>query len=180
MDRTWTPKDSAGRFAHAERFTADVFSIILLAKTGGLEPLTRAVTLFSPPAVAAELFRPARIGVEGTVIQRTMKEGGLVALSGPPVHTCPSDEAVLICHRVAETDAVLTDDGRLIRRLDAEAVPHLNALLVPALLVGRRSMEWSDAERLFGRLHLAGHYSPWVVEEARRELNTSLHTPPNR
>lgn len=180
MDRFRTPQGPAGMLAHAERFTADVFSLILLAKTGGLEPLTRLVTLFSPPAVAAELFRPSRVGVEGTTIQQTMKEGGLIALSGPPVHTCSPDEAVLICHQMAGTDAVLTDDGRLSRRLAAEDVPHLSALLVPALLAGRRSMEWSDAERLFGRLHLAGHYSPWVLEEARRELNASLHTPPMR
>jgi hypothetical protein len=178
MERRWTQQGLAGRLVHAERFTADVFSLLLLAKTGGLEPLTRMVTLFSPPVVAAELFRPSRVGVEGTVIQQTMKEGGLIAMPGPPVHMCPHDEAVLICHQMAETDAVLTDDGRLSRRLAAEDIPHLNALLVPALLVGRRSMEWSDAERLFGRINLAGHYSTWAVEEARRELNTSLHTPP--
>jgi hypothetical protein len=109
-----------------------------------------------------------------------MREGGLIALSGPPVDALSLEEALLICHQMAGTDAVLTEDGRLSRRLAAESVPHLNALLVPALLVGRLSMEWSDAERLFGRLHLAGQYTPWIVEEARRELNASLHAPPSR
>ncbi|MEE9518964.1 MAG: hypothetical protein V3V93_01745, partial [bacterium] len=180
MDRNWTPQGAAAWFARAERVTADAHSLILLAKTGGLEPLARVVTLFSPPAVAAELFQPRLVGVEGTVIQQTMREGGLIALSGPPVDALSLEEALLICHQMAGTDAVLTEDGRLSRRLAAESVPHLNALLVPALLVGRLSMEWSDAERLFGRLHLAGQYTPWIVEEARRELNASLHAPPSR
>lgn len=162
----------------AERVTADASSVILLAKTGGLEYLATTVRLFSPPAVAAELFHPSRMGVEGGIIQRIMLEGGLVALPVPPVDAFPPDEAIIICHRMSETDAVLTDDGRLIRRLVAEAIPHLNALLVPALLVGRRSMSWSDAEKLFGRIHLAGRYAPWIVEEARRELTASLHKPP--
>lgn len=164
--------------ASAERMTADASSVILLAKAGGLEPLTATVKLYSPPAVSAELFHPGRAGVEGNLINRLILEGGIVALPVPPLDAFPADEAVLICHRVSETDAVLTDDGRLIRRLASEAIPHLNALLVPALLVGRRSMTWSDAERLFGRIHLAGRYSPWVVEEARRQLSASLHTPP--
>lgn len=170
--------EASGLLSSAERMTADASSVILLAKTGGLEPLTTAVRLFSPPAVAAEIFHPTRVGVEGGVIHRVMLEGGLVALPGPPIDAYPPDEAILICHRLSETDAVLTDDGRLIRRLLAEAIPHMNALLVPALLVGRRSMTWSDAEKLFGRIHLAGRYSPWIVEEARRELTASLHTPP--
>lgn len=180
MERNWTVQGAAAWFARAERVTADAPSLILLAKTGGLASLARAVTLFSPPAVAAELLNPTTVGAEGVIIQQTMQEGGLIALPGPPVDSVSPDEAVLICHRVARTDAVLTDDGRLSRRLAAESVPHLNALQVPALLVGRRFMEWADAERLFGRLHLAGRYSPWAVEEARRELNASLHAPPWR
>lgn len=169
-----------GFFDSAERMTADASSVILLAKTGGLEPLTYSVTLYYPPAVAAEIFDPVRVGVEGGVIQRIVHAGGIVALSAPPVDAFPPDEAVLICHRLSKTDAVLTDDGRLIRRLASESIPHLNALLVPALLAGKGSMSWSDAERLFGRIHLAGRYSPWVVEEARKRLAASLHEPPGR
>ncbi len=163
--------------SRAERMTADASSVILLAKTGGLEPLTSTVTLFSPPAVAAEMFNPARVGLEGQAIQRVISSGGIVAISAPPVTATSADEALVLCHRLSETDAVLTDDGRLLRRLLAEAIPHLNALLVPALLVGRRSMSWSEAEALFGRIHLAGRYTPWVVEKARRELDASLHIP---
>ena len=174
----WTPSETAELFARAERVTADASSIIILAKTGGLEPLAATVRLYSPPAVAAELFHPTRLGAESSIIHRTVLEGGIVALPGPPVEACSADEALILCHRMADTDAVMTDDGRLIRHLVAQAVPHLNALLVPALLVGRRRMSWADAERLFGRIHLAGRYSLWVVEEARRELAASLHTPP--
>jgi hypothetical protein len=165
-------------FTRAERLSADASSLILLAKTGGLEPLTSAVTLFAPPAVAQELFHPSRAGSETIVLQRAFSQGGLIALPGPPVDAMPPDEALMVCHRWASTDAVLTDDGRLSRRLAAEAIPHLNALLIPALLVGRGRMSWSDAEKLFGRILLAGRYSPWVVEEARRQLQASLHVPP--
>lgn len=165
-------------FARAESFTADASSVIILAKTGGLRPLTSTLTLFSPPAVAAEFFHPTRLLEENRAIQRVMDEGGLVAIPVPPADLFPADEAVLICHKMTESDAVLTDDGRLVRKLAEEAIPHLNALLVPALLVGRRSMSWADAEKLFGRIHLAGHYSTWVVEMARRELNASLKPPP--
>jgi hypothetical protein len=173
-------REEDGLSGSADRMTADASSVILLAKAGGLEPLTSTVTLYYPPAVAAEVFNPVRVGVEGGVIQRAIDSGGIVALPGPPVDAFPADEAVLICHRLSETDAILTDDGGLIRLLAAEAIPHLNSLLVPALLVGRGSMSWSDAERLFGRIHLAGRYTPWVVEEARRRLSASLHTPPEK
>ncbi len=89
-----------------------------------------------------------------------IKEGGL----------SPTDAGVIRLYYAAGAEAVLSDDGRILRRCLKQGIPHYCCLSLLSLMVGDHLLPFRDAEEYFRRLIQVGRYSAAVIQKAEELL----------
>jgi predicted nucleic acid-binding protein len=156
---------------------ADASSLILLCKTGVLEPLLTVRTVILPRAVYDEVCAPPLLErfLDARLVASLVADGRLevTVLEAPPHLPIElgAGEAETIGLFVQEkADAVLTDDGRAIRACRLLGIPFLASPRIVVELARLGALPAAAARRALERLAVHGRYGPDVIGAAFERL----------
>ncbi|MDZ7371576.1 MAG: hypothetical protein ONB12_10450 [candidate division KSB1 bacterium] len=163
----------SGSARERRSFACDTSSLILLHRVNLLETTTAAYRLLVTPNVLAELKRggfPADHRLfEQATISRRPKE------TAPAIPGLSSTDAeVIALYHSARADAVLSDDGALLRYCRRSGLPHYCALSLLSLLVADKGLSPRAAENAFSTLIMYGRYSSTVIDQGREMLRRAV------
>lgn len=142
------------------RLATDACSLILLQRVDLLKNIGEYELLITP-----SVWREVTAG-----------SSKATALFAAAVKIMPSsvrlsaDAGVIQLYRDGVAEAVLSDDGRILRFCRANRIPHYCCLSLLSLLVGDRCLAPEAAAQGFARLQVAGRYSAQVIVQAAHML----------
>lgn len=147
-----TSKDLAiervfSQFRSLRKAFIDASSIIYMYGAGFLEEVGMAVKLYSPQGV--------------------IEETGYMGLPVCPV-TCPmeipcNDQKLIVC-ALAEGTPVISEDKKILSRMDKGGVPYFNALMMLHFLLFREVVTVERHIKYFRKLKRSAWYSQSVLE----------------
>ena len=157
----------------ATRGLIDASSAILLYKAGLIDIFCRAVPLIMTRAVFEEVTVPQQAGA-GELGELANRQPGVVVLDDPRDQTTGAAAADIDRLDRGERDTlrhylngaarfVIIDDGKAVRVCGRHAIPHVNALLVPKLLLFSGHLSAGQTSHFFHDLCSLGRYSDRVV-----------------
>lgn len=157
----------------------DSSSAILLQRADLLQPVTDYVHLVMPKAVWHEVCDdPTKAGAEAIgrlVAARAIRVANEVPILRP---LQGGEGEVLGWFQSGQGDFVILDDGAAVNYCRRHGIPHLNALLIPRLLLAAGRIASPQAEAAFSQLLELGRYAAHVIRFARdcdaRELSGFL------
>ncbi|MDZ7316874.1 MAG: hypothetical protein ONB24_12200 [candidate division KSB1 bacterium] len=154
-------------------FACDTSSLILLHRVGLLETTAAVYHLLVTPSVLAELKRGGSAEDYRRFEQATICCP--LPQAAPTIDDLTSTDAEVIALCLSTgADAVLSDDGSLLRCCRRAGLPHYCALSLLPLLVEDGYLAPSQAEEAFSALLMQGRYSSKVIAEGRDMLLRSI------
>lgn len=151
----------------------DASSAILLYKTNWMAPLLDRYRVGSGPAVYREMTVPDHPGAEA--FARWRQERRLV------LHTCcgadheppaalnrldPGERECIQLYLSGIGKFIVIDDGPAAAFCRKNAIPYVNALLVPRLLAPRPIRDRRGVKNAVLAVYAEGRYASWVLEYA--------------
>ncbi len=155
----------------------DASSAILLYKADLIDIFCQAVQLTMSRSVFAEVTVPGHCGAYGlgklvgrqpgiTLLDDTHLPGDGFAAD---IGRLDRGECDTLLHYLAgAAPFVIIDDGKAVRLCRRYDIPHVNALLVPKLLLFSQRLSTHQTDHYFSRLRTLGRYSAQVVAWARK------------
>jgi hypothetical protein len=146
----------------------DSSSAILLQRADLLHAVSRYVRLVMPQAVRREVCHdPTKAGAEAI---RQMIAERIIAVAPRVTATPPlrgGEGEVLALFLAGQGHFVILDDGAAVNFCRRRGIPHLNALLIPRLLLAAGGIPALQAEAAFCHLLQLGRYAAPVIRFAR-------------
>ena len=137
-------------------FAADASSLLLLTQ---IDQLT-----------AAEFFVPHSIWQElhgGRFADRIHPHIQIIDASPPPdVSLSQNDSELVYLYHRHHLDAILSDDGAVLRYCRRHNIPHFCALSFIAKLAALGCIGLARAQKDMTKLKNIGRYAPWVIDVA--------------
>ncbi|MGA1791151.1 MAG: hypothetical protein ACMUIM_06675 [bacterium] len=146
-------------------FVSDSSSLILLAKAGLLCLLCENARLFITQTIEAEIRFDSidsrlikGLITEGTIMVKKIKENDL------PVSLHKGERSAIILFKMLNADYLLIDDKKAALYCKRNAIPYVNALLIPHYLRMCRIIDAQMMKRKILLLSEIGHYAAWITE----------------
>ncbi|MBI9084158.1 MAG: hypothetical protein JEZ11_11215 [Desulfobacterales bacterium] len=152
------------------RVVIDASSAILLFKAGLLDLLTRVYRIVMTPSVLDETTRPGYPGAR--LVESLRSAGAIVILASKPadVDGLPTlgrgERDTIGAFLQGAADFVIIDDGKGAGFCRDHAIPYINALLVPRILVLSGQMSPRDGRKHTEAILAVGRYSPQIANYA--------------
>ncbi len=154
-------------------------TLVLLAKAGLLETfLEMAGTLAIPSQVKSEYaFDPA--SYQARLLERTIGEGKIVVKGVAEEKMTETlrhfrlhkgEAAAYALYKEGKYDAILTDDGELIKLCKLERIPFVCALAVLVRLYEKKKITKQEAQEKLQQLYTIGRYAKDIYEYYKKEV----------
>ena len=151
----------------------DASSAILLYKSDWMAPLMEQYRVGTGPAAFREMTVPNHPGARS--FTRWQREERLVL--HPPVGSAaaapadlnrldPGERECLHLYFGGAGRFIIIDDGPAAAVCRREAIPYVNALLIPRLLDPTPALGGSGIDAAIQTIYTRGRYAPWVLEYA--------------
>lgn len=146
----------------------DASSAILLHKAGLLTHMLAVFHISVAASVYGELTQRPRPGSRAIARGREARQITIRIPHGTPAsHRLPGnlhlgERDTLLCYLDGGADFIIIDDGRGAGFCRREAIPYINALLCPRLLIAAGRLSPAEARTAMDHILELGHYSAWV------------------
>ncbi len=142
---------------------ADTSSPILLYKTCLLEGLSSSISFLISSSVKSELMEKSfeiekKIYLKSTILTQKCGQD----------HT--ADHSLFEIYNQFDCDAILSDDGGVLRKAKHKGFPHFCALSLLSKLFTKDLIQYEFAITKMAELEKIGRYSPFVVNFAYKML----------
>lgn len=145
------------------RLATDACSLILLQRVDLLKNVARYELLITP-----QVWREVKAGSnDASLFAAAVK----IMPSSVPL---AADDGVIQLYLDGAAEAVLSDDGRVLRFCRAQGIPHYCCLSLLSLLVRDRCLAPAAAAEGLARLRAVGRYSAQVFAHASQMLADAL------
>jgi predicted nucleic acid-binding protein len=150
----------------------DTSSAILLHKADLLTDMQSAFCIQLTASVYEELTRHQRPGARTVAESRRDRRITIVTPNGTvgsqhlPTNLHRGERDTLLCFLDGGVDFIIIDDGPGAGYCRREAIPYVNALLCPRLLVVCGRLSPIEARLAMTRIRDLGHYSNWIKRYA--------------
>ena len=151
---------------------SDSSSLILLAKADLLGLLCQHAGIFITQVIEEEIRFDSldsrliqNLIDTGTIMVQQIREDGL------PVSLHRGERTAIMLFRRLQADYLLIDDKRAALYCRRNALPYINALLIPHYLRMRHAIDERTMRRKIALLSRIGHYAEWIKEYAARDLH---------
>lgn len=150
-------------------FVSDSSSLILLAKARLLGLLCVHSHIFTTNRVKNEIEFESE---DSILIQGLIIDGRIMIrdadTSGLPDYLGPGEKSAIALFKDCGCDYLIMDDKKGANFCRANAIPYINALLVPSYLKSRGAIDDHQMDEGMRLLSQIGYYSPWIREYADR------------
>lgn len=149
------------------RVASDSSSIILLHKAALFEAFYQSYRMVVTGQVYAELLAGAEKGPKplqnwlGRCWEQCRVDGNVEGMGR-------GESSVIILYLQGGADFVLLDDKKGAKYCKKKAIPFINSLLVPRLLLLADVIDEAAMRQATRSLIAAGYYSPQIIKKARR------------
>jgi predicted nucleic acid-binding protein len=160
----------------------DASSAILLHKAEVLIHIQTVFRLCMTTSVYEELTHQERPGARAVVRAHRDQQITVLTPCGTtdprhlPSNLHRGERDTLQCYLDGAADFIIIDDGRGAGYCRREAIPYINALLCPRLLVAAGRMTSAAARFAMARIADLGRYSEWVKHHAVTCSDSALTT----
>jgi len=146
-------------------FVSDSSSLILLAKTGLLSLLCENASLFITQTIEEEIRFDS---IDSRLIRDLIAEGAIMVMkieeNDLPVSLHRGERSAIMLFRMLNADYLLIDDKKAALYCKRNAIPYINALLVPQYLRMCRIIDEQTMKQKVMLLSEIGHYAAWIRE----------------
>jgi hypothetical protein len=157
-----------------KRVLIDTSSAILLFKSGWMVPLMERYRVVAGPTVLQEMTVRSHPGAgpfgrwlrQQRILQRRPSRSALDWIRGR-VRLDAGESECIALYRAGEGAFILVDDGPAASFCRRQAIPYVNALLIPRLLNPGRPGTAEDMAAALRSIYENGRYAPWVIAYAQ-------------
>ena len=164
------PDKGEDRERKAKRAVIDASSAILLSKAGLLGMLARSYRVVMTRSVLEETIRPGYPGAGQVEALRWGGGIGILAAEPAEMEGLPTlgrgERDTIGAFLQGEADFVIIDDGKGAGFCRDRAIPYINALLVPRILVLGGRMSPPDGRTYTEAILAVGRYSKPIIHYA--------------
>ena len=154
-----------GKNIKKKTFVSDSSSLILLAKADMLCQLCEKARLFITQTVEEEIRFDS---IDSRLIRDLIAKGGIIVRkiekNDLPVSLHKGERSAIMLFRISNADYLLIDDKKAALYCKRNAIPYINALLVPHYLRMCRIIDEQTMKRKILLLSEIGHYAAWIKE----------------
>ena len=151
---------------------ADTSSLVLLFRGSVLRELTEWCDFIVTPEIWRELkIKSSADEIATYSYCTTLKTVNQEKIVFPPSKFSKADKTLIELYNYRECDAILSDDGEILRYCKTVYIPHYCALSLIPMMVKYEVMEKKSALKTMSILEKIGCYSDWIVETAYSMLD---------
>lgn len=147
----------------------DASSVLILFRTGLLEPCCAVYCVFLPGCVFHEIVDA---GKEGSREIADLVESGIMEVLHDPEGRAEEPElrggekSAVDHFRAGGYDFIILDDRKAINYCKGKGIPFINALLIPKMLCYAGMMDEDDMRSYMKRISATGRYSHDITSRA--------------